>query len=85
MEKGTPESASLWRAKGITPIEFEGFDEIYQTLTEWACYATLLEKITETLRPKLKLGKRIFWGDEVPKLPETPSEVTRQISNSFKS
>jgi len=39
IEKGTPDSASLWKAKGITPIEFSGFDEIYATLTEWARYA----------------------------------------------
>ena len=39
IEKGTPDSASLWKAKGITPIEFPGFDEIYATLSEWARYA----------------------------------------------
>jgi len=39
IEKGTAESASLWKAKGITPIEFKGFDEIYETLSVWARYA----------------------------------------------
>ena len=39
IEKVTSDSASLWKAKGITPIEFKGFDEIYETLSEWARYA----------------------------------------------
>ena len=39
IEKGTPNSSALWKAKGITPIEFSEFDEIYQTLAEWARYA----------------------------------------------
>ncbi len=30
---------ALWKAKGINPIEFSGYDEIYQTLAEWARYA----------------------------------------------
>jgi hypothetical protein len=39
IEKGTPDSASLWIAKGMTPIEFPDYDEIYATLSEWARYA----------------------------------------------
>jgi hypothetical protein len=40
MERGTTESASLWKAKRIKPIEFADYDAIYETLSEWACYAT---------------------------------------------
>lgn len=40
IERGTAESASLWKAKGITPIEFADYDAIYGTLSEWARYAT---------------------------------------------
>lgn len=50
IEKGTPDSASLWMAKGITPIEFPGYDEIYATLSEWAQYA---------MDPKGYRGKRV--------------------------
>lgn len=39
IERGTPESASLWKAKGIKPIEFVDYDAIYDTLSEWARYA----------------------------------------------
>ena len=39
IERGTVDSAALWKAKGITPIEFKEFDDIYQTLAEWARYA----------------------------------------------
>ena len=39
IEKGTQDSAALWKAKGISPIEFKEFDDIYQTLAEWARYA----------------------------------------------
>lgn len=39
IEKGTAESSSLWKAKGIQPIEFAGYDAIYETLSEWARYA----------------------------------------------
>jgi hypothetical protein len=39
IERGTPESASLWKAKGIKPIEFVDYDAIYETLSEWARYA----------------------------------------------
>ena len=39
IEKGTIESASLWNAKGIKPIEFADYDAIYATLSEWARYA----------------------------------------------
>jgi hypothetical protein len=40
IERGTTESASLWKAKGIEPIEFADYDAIYATLSEWARYAT---------------------------------------------
>ena len=39
IEKGTSVSVSVWKSKGITPIEFKGFDEIYETLSEWARYS----------------------------------------------
>jgi hypothetical protein len=38
MEKGSPGSASIWKAKGIKAIEFADYDEIYATLREWARY-----------------------------------------------
>jgi hypothetical protein len=40
IEKGTEGSASIWKAKGIKPIEFTDHDAIYSTLWEWARYAT---------------------------------------------
>jgi len=40
MERGTAESASLWKAKGIKPLEFTDYDAIYDTLSEWARYAS---------------------------------------------
>lgn len=39
MDIVTSDSAALWKAKGISPIEFKEFDDIYQTLAEWARYA----------------------------------------------
>lgn len=39
IDKSTTESASLWKAKGILPIEFAAYDAIYDTLSEWARYA----------------------------------------------
>ena len=36
--------------------------------------AALLEKTAETLRPKLKLSKRILWGDEVREPPQHPTD-----------
>ena len=36
IERGTTESASLWKAKRIKPIEFADYDAIYETLSEWA-------------------------------------------------
>jgi len=39
IERGTPESASIWKAKGIKPIEFADYNGIYSTLSEWARYA----------------------------------------------
>ena len=38
LEPAQPGSASVWNAKGITPIEFADFDELYKTLGEWAAY-----------------------------------------------
>jgi len=40
IERGTTESASLWKAKRIKPIEFADYDAIYETLSEWARYVT---------------------------------------------
>jgi hypothetical protein len=40
IELGTQESASVWKAKGIKPIEFTDYNAIYSTLSEWARYAT---------------------------------------------
>jgi hypothetical protein len=37
-EKRSDDSASLWKAKGIKPIEFPDHDVIYDTLAEWAQY-----------------------------------------------
>jgi hypothetical protein len=39
IERGTPISKSIWKAKGITPIEFADYEVIYATLREWAKYA----------------------------------------------
>ncbi|WP_316185367.1 MULTISPECIES: SIR2 family protein [unclassified Bradyrhizobium] len=39
IEKGSVGSASLWKAKGIIPIEFPDYDTIYRSLAEWARYA----------------------------------------------
>jgi hypothetical protein len=39
IERQTPISASIWKAKGIKPIEFAEYDHIYDTLAEWATYA----------------------------------------------
>lgn len=38
-ELGTPISASIWKSKGIKPIEFNSYDAIYDTLAEFARYA----------------------------------------------
>jgi hypothetical protein len=43
IDKQTGDSASMWKAKGITPIEFDDYSHIYATLAEWARY---------TLQPK---------------------------------
>jgi hypothetical protein len=40
IDKETADSASLWKAKGITPIEFSDYEKIYATLSEWARYAS---------------------------------------------
>jgi hypothetical protein len=39
IEVQSPIFASMWKAKGIEPIEFAGHDEIYAVLAEWAAYA----------------------------------------------
>lgn len=39
IERGSANSASLWKAKGIKPIEFSSYDAIYDTISEWARYA----------------------------------------------
>ena len=39
IERRTDDSASMWKAKGIKPIEFADYPEIYATLEEWARYA----------------------------------------------
>lgn len=38
IDKRTDDSASIWRAKGIWPIEFEDYSDIYMTLAEWSKY-----------------------------------------------
>jgi len=39
MELQQPGSESIWKAKGIKPIEFDDHDTLYATLAEWAEYA----------------------------------------------
>ncbi|SHL46809.1 SIR2 family protein [Bradyrhizobium lablabi] len=39
IEKSSSGSASLWKAKGIKPLEFPDYPAIYATLAEWARYA----------------------------------------------
>jgi hypothetical protein len=39
IDQQTPVSASVWNAKGIVPIEFADYDQVYKTLEEWAKYA----------------------------------------------
>jgi hypothetical protein len=38
IEKRSDDSASIWKAKGITPLEFSDYDAIYASLAEWAAY-----------------------------------------------
>jgi hypothetical protein len=38
IEKRSDDSASLWKAKGIKPLEFPDHDTIYEALAEWAKY-----------------------------------------------
>ena len=38
LEKAAPDSAALWKAKGIISIEFASYDAVYATLAEWARY-----------------------------------------------
>jgi hypothetical protein len=37
--------------------------------------APLLERLAHALRPKLKIGKKLFWGDIDKKAPEHPSDL----------
>jgi len=39
IDKRTDDSASIWKAKGIKPIEFNDYPSIYASLAEWANYA----------------------------------------------
>ena len=39
IERASADSASLWKAKGIKPIEFLDYDALYRTLREWALYS----------------------------------------------
>jgi hypothetical protein len=39
IDKRSDDSASIWEAKGIKPIEFSGYDAIYASLAEWASYS----------------------------------------------
>ena len=54
IEKRTDDSASIWKAKGIRPIEFEDYPDIYATLEEWASM-----RWTRQATRKLVRGK--FW------------------------
>ncbi len=57
IEPHTAESASLWKAKGIKPIEFTDYDAIYATLAEWARYVTRpVEYQRERIRSILGTG-----------------------------
>jgi hypothetical protein len=38
IDKETNDSASIWKAKGIKPIEFPDYSSLYETLAEWAKY-----------------------------------------------
>jgi hypothetical protein len=38
IEKRSDHSDSLWKAKGISPIEFSDYNILYDTLSEWARY-----------------------------------------------
>lgn len=57
IEKKKPKSASIWKAKGVIPIEFENYEQIYATLAEWAVYVS---NPTEYREKKLR---GIFCGD----------------------
>jgi hypothetical protein len=38
IERRSDDSASIWKAKGITPLEFPDYYVMYDTLAEWAKY-----------------------------------------------
>jgi hypothetical protein len=58
IERRSDDSASIWKAKGIKPLEFSNYDVMYDTLAEWAKYVmdpkgygrrrveTILERLT---------------------------------------
>jgi len=48
IEKRTNDSASIWKAKGIKPIEFADYPHIYATLQEWAHYTTQPTNYSQT-------------------------------------
>jgi hypothetical protein len=57
IEKSSSGSASLWKAKGIKPLEFADYPDIYASLAEWARYAKdpsgyNRQGLQEILRPK---------------------------------
>ncbi len=39
LDRRTDDSASIWKAKGINPVEFANYPDIYATLAEWSRYA----------------------------------------------
>jgi len=63
IERRSDDSASIWRAKGIKPIEFDRYDSLYATLHEWARYAMnpgeyQRVRAQEILRPAEEPGER---------------------------
>ena len=57
IEKKTLDSASLWKAKGIKPIEFSDHDDIYANLSEWALYATRPSEYARTRIRSILIGQ----------------------------
>lgn len=64
IDKRRDESASIWKAKGIKPIEFADYDALYSTLHEWARYAL---KPTEYGRRRVEA---ILTGSSAPSASE---------------
>jgi hypothetical protein len=50
IDKRSDDSASMWKAKGIRPIEFRDYKSIYATLGEWARYAVRPQGIRSRTR-----------------------------------